>query len=140
MALNPRLSVSHHLQDDLRLKLAAGRYEQYLQLQSSEGFSGGDSWVPLDETVDPGRSWQIVSGLEWEPSGVYRLTAESYYTDLANLVLFDEEAEENREQSTSEEVFKTGGEGYATGLELFAEKRRGKLTGWQGKPPQIRST
>ena len=132
VALNPRLSVSHHLQDDLRLKLAAGRYEQYLQLQSSEGFSGGDSWVPLDETVDPGRSWQIVSGLEWEPSGVYRLTAESYYTDLANLVLFDEEAEENREQSTSEEVFKTGGEGYATGLELFAEKRRGKLTGWLG--------
>jgi UDP-N-acetylglucosamine 1-carboxyvinyltransferase len=32
-------------------------------------------------------------------------------------------------QETSEDVYKTGGEGYATGLELFAEKRQGRLTG-----------
>lgn len=132
LLVNPRFSMSHLLQEGLRVKLGGGSYQQFLQLVSSEGFSGGDIWVPLDETVEPGRSWQIVSGVEWEPSGVYRLSAETYYTDLANLVVLDEEAEENVEQGDSEDVFKTGGRGYATGLELFAEKRGGKLTGWVG--------
>ena len=132
LSLNPRLSLSHLLTENLRLKLAGGSYQQYLQLQSSEGFSGGDSWVPLDDTVEPGRSLQVVSGLEWEPSAVYRITAEAYYTDLANLVVLDEEAEENRERSTSEDIFKTGGEGYASGFELFTEKRGANWTGWLG--------
>ncbi len=130
--VNPRLSISHALQPGLRLKLAGGSYRQYLQLVSTEGFSGGDVWVSLDETVEPGRSWQGVTGLEWEPSTTYRISLESYYTDMANLVVIDQEAEENIEQETSEDIFKTGGEGYATGLELFAEKRRGRLSGWLG--------
>jgi len=120
------------LQDGLRAKLGGGSYQQFLQLVSQEGFSGGDVWVPLDKTVEPGRSWQIVSGIEWEPSGVYRPSAEAYITALANLVVLDEEAEENTQRGNSEDVFKTGGDGYATGLELFAEKRGGKLTGWLG--------
>ncbi len=132
LSLNPRFSLSRVLQEGLRVKLAGGSYRQFLQLVSTEGFGGGDVWVSLDETVDPGRSFQAVSGLEWEPSGTWRVSLESYYTGLANLVLLDEDQEENAEQETSEDIFKTGGKGYATGLELFAEKRRGALTGWLG--------
>lgn len=132
LALNPRVALNRHLRENLSIKIAAGAYSQYLQLISSEGFSGADAWVPLDESVEPGRSWQVVTGLEWEPSSTYRLSAETYYTDLANLVILDEEAEENQEQANSEAIFKTGGTGYATGLELFAEKRLGGLTGWLG--------
>ena len=132
LSLNPRLSLSRVLREGVRVKLAGGSYRQYLQLVSTEGFGGGDVWGSLDETVEPGRSYQAVSGLEWEPSGTWRVSLESYYTDLANLVVLDEDLEENAEQETSEDVFKTGGEGYATGLELFAEKRRGALTGWLG--------
>ena len=132
LSLNPRFSLSRVLQEGWRVKLAGGSYRQYLQLVSSEGFSGGDLWLPLDETVEPGRSYQAVSGLEWEPSNSYRFSVETYYTDLANLVVLDEEQEENDEQETSEDVFKTGGTGYATGVELFAEKRRGRLSGWLG--------
>ena len=132
LALNPRVALNRHLRENLSIKIAAGAYSQYLQLISSEGFSGADAWVPLDESVEPGRSWQVVTGLEWEPSSTYRRSAETYYTDLANLVILDEEAEENQEQANSEAIFKTGGTGYATGLELFAEKRLGGLTGWLG--------
>ena len=94
LALNPRVALNRHLRENLSIKIAAGAYSQYLQLISSEGFSGADAWVPLDESVEPGRSWQVVTGLEWEPSSTYRLSAETYYTDLANLVILDEEAEE----------------------------------------------
>ena len=132
LSLNPRFSLSRVLQEGWRVKLAGGSYQQYLQLVSTEGFGGGDVWVSLDETVEPGRSYQMVSGLEWEPSGTWRVSVESYYTDLANLVVLDEDLEGNAEPETSEDVFKTGGEGYATGLELFAEKRRGRLSGWLG--------
>ena len=132
LSLNPRFSLSRVLQEGWRVKLAGGSYRQYLQLVSSEGFSGGDLWLPLDETVEPGRSYQAVSGLEWEPSNSCRFSVETYYTDLANLVVLDEEQGENDEQETSEDVFKTGGTGYATGVELFAEKRRGRLSGWLG--------
>jgi len=132
LSLNPRFSLSRVLGEGWRVKLAGGSYRQYLQLVSSEGFSGGDLWLPLDETVEPGRSYQGVAGLEWEPSNRYRLSLETYYTDLANLVVLDEEREENYEPETSEDVFKTGGTGYATGVELFAEKRLGRLTGWLG--------
>ena len=131
-ALNPRFAFNRHLRDNLHFKLGGGSYHQYLQLISSEGFSGADAWVPLDESVAPGRSWQGVLGLEWEPSDAYRLSAETYYTDMANLVVLDEEAEESQERANSESIFKTDGTGYATGLELFAEKRLGGLTGWLG--------
>ena len=132
LSLNPRFSLSRVVGEGWRVKLAGGSYRQYLQLVSSEGFSGGDLWLPLDETVEPGRSYQGVAGLEWEPSSRYRLSLETYYTDLDNLVVLDEEREENYEPETSEDVFKTGGTGYATGVELFAEKRGGRLTGWLG--------
>ena len=131
-SLNPRFSLSRVLQEGWRVKLAGGSYRQYLQLVSSEGFSGGDLWLPLDETVEPGRSYQVVSGLEWEPANSYRFSVETYYTDLANLVVLDEEQGETDEQQTSADVFKTGGTGYTTGVELFAEKRRGRLSGWLG--------
>ena len=132
LSLNPRFSLSRVLQEGWRVKLAGGSYRQYLQLVSSEGFSGGDLWLPLDETVEPGRSYQAVAGLEWAPANSYRFSVETYYTDLANLVVLDEEQGENDEQETSEDIFKTGGTGYATGVELFAEKRRGRLSGWLG--------
>jgi len=130
--LMPRFSLSHALRPGLRLKLGGGAYRQYLQLVTTEGFSGGDFWVPLDETVRPGRSWQGVIGAEWEPSSEYRLSLEGYYSDLANLVVLDNEVAANSDGVRSEDLFKTGGTGYATGVELFLEKRTGRARGWLG--------
>ena len=94
--------------------------------------SGGDFWVPLDESVPPSQSWQLVAGLEWEPSKCYRMSTEAYYTDLDNLVVLDNDSVADSDQTRSKNVFKTRGLGYATGLEVFLEKRTGKLRGWLG--------
>ena len=56
---------------------------------------------------------------------------------MANLVVLDEEQGENDEQETSEDVFKTGGTGYATGVELFAEKRRSGVQRLTSEPRPI---
>ena len=93
----PRLSLSQALSDKVRLKAAGGVYRQHLQLITTEAFSGGDFWVPLDDTVEPGRSYQAVTGVEWTPSPRYLLSVDAYYTDLANLVTVDTELPDDNE-------------------------------------------
>ena len=128
----PRLSLSHALSDKVRVKAAAGVYRQHLQLITTEGFSGGDFWVPLDSTVEPGRSYQAVTGVEWTPSQRYQLSVEAYYTDLANLVTVDTEVPDDNEATHSDAVFNSNGTGWASGLEVFLQRRTGALTGWIG--------
>ena len=128
----PRLSLSQALSDKIRVKAAAGIYRQHLQLITTEAFSSGDFWVPLDSTVEPGRSYQAVTGVEWTPSPRYQLSVDAYYTDLANLVTVDTELPDDNEETHSEAVFKSDGTGWARGIEIFLQRRTGALTGWIG--------
>lgn len=128
----PRLSVSRSLSPTVRLKAAGGVYHQFLQLVATEGFSGGDFWVPIDASAEPGRSWQAVLGSEWEPSRQWFLSAEAYYTGLSNLVVLDNAVSADAGGTESNDVFQTGGSGHATGVEVFCERRTGALTGWVG--------
>ena len=130
--VEPRFALSHGLTPTLRLKVGGGSYRQYIQLVTTEAFSGGDFWVPLDQTVEPGRSWQGVTGVEWEPSKRYQFTLEGYYTDFANLVLIDNNVAVGSEGGTSEDAFLSGGTGVAAGVEFFLQRRTGSITGWIG--------
>ncbi len=132
LLLEPRLSVSRALGDKLRLKFGSGVYNQYLQLVTTEGFSAGDLYVPIDASTQPGRSLQAVFGAEYETSPRYRFSAETYYTRLTHLVEFTTKTVADRDNFTARDLFDTGGTGYATGLELFAERRAGRVTGWLG--------
>jgi len=128
----PRLALTHDLAPELRLKLGGGTYRQYLQLVTTEGFSGGDFWLPIDRTATPSRSYQSVAGVEWEPSRLYQFAVEGYYTDMANLVVLDNEVSADSDNTRTADLFKTGGSGYATGVEFFLQRRSGALTGWIG--------
>ena len=128
----PRLALSRALSDKVRVTAAGGVYRQHLQLITTEAFRGGDFWVPLDGTVEPGRSYQAVTGVEWTPSPRYQLSVEAYYTDLANLVVEDTEVAIDNEDTRSDAVFKSGGRGWSGGLEVFWQRRTGALTGWVG--------
>lgn len=130
--LEPRVSFSHRLSGGLRLKAGGGRYHQYLQLITTEGFSGGDFWVPLDGSVSPGQAWHFVIGASWDPAPSYRLSLESYYQRLSNLVVVDNSRAVGSGETRSEDVFITGGRGFATGVEAFVERVSGGLTGWVG--------
>ena len=132
MHFTPRMSLSHALSDKIRVKAAGGMYRQYLQLITTEAFSGGDFWVPLDSSVEPGRSYQGVVGTEWDPSRRYQFSVEAYYTDLANLVVLDNAVAVDSEDTRSDDIFKSGGSGWASGVEVFLQRRTGALTGWVG--------
>jgi hypothetical protein len=128
----PRISASYALPKNVRLKFGGGIYNQYLQLVSTEGISFGDFYVPIDETTRPGRSVQVMLGTEWEPSIQYQFSVEGYYTDLDNLVVLNNNVAGDQTSTATADIFHTGGTGYATGIELFGQRRTGNLTGWLG--------
>jgi hypothetical protein len=128
----PRVSGSFPVSERIRIRLATGVYHQYLQLVTTEGFSGGDFYLPIDDTLEPGFSWQSVAGAEIELSREWRLTVEGYGTRLRNLVLLDNNISADESSTASTTVFKSGGTGWTAGLELFAERRLGPVTGWIG--------
>ncbi len=128
----PRLAVSRRVRSDLRLKLGAGIYNQYLQLVSTEGFSAGDFYLPIDASAVPGRSAQVVLGGEWQAGPRDLISLEVYATDLENLVEFDNRVPADQATLTAEELFVTGGKGYARGVELFVQHKRDRWTGWLG--------
>jgi hypothetical protein len=130
--VEPRISGVRPLSPNMKLKFGAGLYNQYLQLITTEGFSAGDFYVPIDETAPPSHSWQTVLGLEIQPTPEYRLTVEGYYTGLNALVLLDNNTPPERTDLTAADIFITGGRGYQTGVELFVERRIGAITGWVG--------
>lgn len=128
----PRISFRDQIRPDWRIKVGGGLYSQYLQLISTEGFSGSDLWVPLDQSVDPGTSWQVVAGVEHEPSEARSYSLETYYTDLSDLVAIDTRVAADQGSVRSNDIFLTGGTGWAAGLELFLQQRTGPMTGWIG--------
>jgi hypothetical protein len=79
-----------------------------------------------------GRSWQAVAGVDWRwrPSTLFSM--EGYYTGLDNLVALDNSTPANAPVETSDDLFYLGGSGYATGVELFARRDMGAVTGWIG--------
>jgi len=131
-SVEPRLSATLLAGDRLRFKAGGGVYSQHLQLVSTEGFSGADLWVPTDASAKPGRSWQAVGGAEWTLSEKHAVSVESYYTSLRNLVQIDNTRVPDAQGTSTEDLFFTGGTGWASGVEIFAEQKTGPLTGWIG--------
>lgn len=130
--LEPRLSFSHELNPGLRLKLGGGLYHQYLQLVGTEGFSAGDFYLPIDDSAELGRSWQLVLGSDWEATERDQISLETYFTDLDNLLEFDNQAPVDQDVQTADGLFVTDGKGYARGVELFWRHKADNWTGWLG--------
>jgi hypothetical protein len=130
--VEPRFSGVRPLSTEFKLRFGAGLYNQYLQLVTTEGFSAGDFYVPIDATASPSRSWQSVLGIEWQPSREYRVSVEGYFTGLNDLVVLDNNTPPEKTGLTAADIFLTGGDGYQTGAEFFVERRAGTVTGWVG--------
>jgi hypothetical protein len=128
--LEPRLSVEHRVNPELRLQAAYGRYHQYLTLITNEAFSGFDIWLTADDGVSPSFGDQFVLGAKTIPFEGYGLDAEIYYRSMRDLFELDPFVSDPSGLDYPE-LFRIG-EGYAYGAELFFEKQTGRLTGFLG--------
>ncbi len=130
--VEPRLGVAQLVSPTVRLKAAGGVYHQYLQLVATEVVSATDFYVPIDASAPIGRSWQVTAGADWRWRPAVLFSAEAYYTGLDHLVALDNSTPPNGPVATADDIFYLNGDGYATGVELFARRDVGAVTGWVG--------
>jgi len=128
--LQPRFSATYQLNKVSSVKASYSRNVQNLHLLSnSTGSNPTDLWIPSSNNVKPEISDQVSAGYYRNLlNNVYEFSAEVYYKYLQNQIDYKNGAQlVANEKVESQLVF---GQGRAYGLELYAKKKYGKLTGW----------
>ncbi|MDP6125709.1 MAG: TonB-dependent receptor, partial [Candidatus Latescibacteria bacterium] len=124
---SPRLSMTYMLRDDLALRAGWGYFHQAPNFVSLfERFERQIEWN-IFETVTLGTEKAIhyLGGLEWDAGGEYTAKVEGYYKSLDHLVVLTD--------STHNNIPNNSGSGFASGLELFFQKKpsdSSRLSGW----------
>lgn len=137
--LEPRLSVEYQPTDKLRLQAGYGRYYQHLTLQTSEIFSGIDTWLSTGEGVPPSHGDQFVLGVKADLEDVdlvearrlaedLEVSVEVYYRTMRDLFRIDPFFSDIAGQDYRDAfVF---GEGAARGVEVKLEGARERASGF----------
>ena len=127
------LGMNYSLPGGLALKASYAEMMQFVNLLTNEGIGlPTDLWVPSTANIKPQTSQQIAAGLA-KNIGPYEFSVEGYYKTMDNLVSYKEGASFlfSLDNDTWEDKISQGsGESY--GLELFAQRKSGRTTGWIG--------
>ena len=132
LGLEPRLSLAWSLTAASSLKGGVTLSNQYLHLVSnSTSTLPADVWAPSSEVVKHQIGLQYAIGYFRNFAGnSLEGSLEVYYKSMRNQIDYRENYVDNvANDLESEFVF---GRGQAYGMELFLQKRKGKLTGWVG--------
>ena len=134
---DPRFGLKYLLRQDLSLKLAVGRYHQFLTIANAEDESMRivDFWLGLPADQPATYADHAILGLEYLSSEHWLFRMETYYKHFENLItlkqgeLFQEEEDELR-FTPFNEFYDTRANAY--GLELLFKKTAGRIRGWIG--------
>ena len=130
--LEPRTAIRYKINDKTSLKASFAQMYQYVHLLSNSGATlPTDIWYPSNEVVKPQLSRQVAAGVSHLlKENKFLFTAEAYYKQMKNQIDFRDGAQLFvNDNLNGEFVF---GRGWGYGLELYVEKKTGKLTGWIG--------
>jgi hypothetical protein len=128
----PRVSLLYKLPEAASIKLSYTRTIQYLHLATTSAATfPSDLWVPSGQLIQPGMAEQIAGGyFKSFGNGRYEINVEAYYKTMSNQLEFRPGARLLLNQNIEGEMI--FGSGKAYGLELFLQKKTGKLNGWIG--------
>ncbi|WP_263788031.1 TonB-dependent receptor [Salinibacter grassmerensis] len=126
--LSPRLSVEYSLSSSVQLQAAYGRYHQYLTLETSQLFTGFDTWLMADQGVPPSSSDQLAVGLTTEFGNGWQAEIEGYGRTMPGLFREDPFSSGTAGVPYAER-FQTGN-GRAYGLEALLRRKTGDFTGF----------
>ncbi len=138
--LEPRITGSYFLNKVMSVKASFAQMNQYIHLLSNTGVGlPTDLWVPATSKVPSQKSWQAAFGLVTDiPSFASTLTLEGYYKKSRNIIAYREGASfllvdnpDGANEITWENNI-TSGMGSSYGIELMAQRKAGKLSGWIG--------
>ena len=135
--IDPRLQIKHLIDDGKYFNFSIGQYHQFMStIQDDFNPTIIDAWFATDESVKPGSSQQIIIGLENYYSNDIHIQAEAYYKKLNNMLTFVDrqstvnDYEDNFTDYTVIDSLVDLSNGYSYGIEIFAQKKTGKINGW----------
>jgi hypothetical protein len=128
--LQPRLAATYELNAFSSVKASYSRNVQNLHLLSNTtGSNPTDVWIPSSNNVKPEISEQFSTGYYHNTvNNKYEFSIELYYKNLQNQIDYKNGAVLVANQTVESQL--VYGIGRAYGLELYAKKKYGKLTGW----------
>lgn len=128
--LEPRASVRFGLTPTSSVKLGYARTAQYLHLASrTNSPTPLDVWEPSGPYLRPQRADQLALGYAATAGGgAWELSAEAYVKRLTDVVDFVDGVDHVLNPRVESAIVQ--GRGRAAGLELFARRRTGPVTGW----------
>lgn len=131
--VEPRLSTVFRVAPQWSLKASYARMNQYVHQVSDSYISlPTDMWVPVTAAFKPLRSDQVSAGVYYTTSDkAYSFSVEGYYKWLHNLLDYRDGYNFLPSFVGWDRKF-TAGRGDSYGMELFARKEAGKLTGYIG--------
>jgi len=130
--LQPRLSARILLSSSSSIKVSYSRMAQYLHLLTNPSIGmPTDLWVPASVNAPAEYSDQVSMGYFKQFNKGFKLSIETYYKTMYNLIEYKEGSSFFGVSKNWEDKIEIGkGESY--GIEMLIEKKRGKTTGWVG--------
>lgn len=130
-SIQPRLGVRMKLGNGVALKGSFATMRQYINLLTSDGIGlPTDLWLPSTDKIRPQESWQTGLGISKSLDNGYEIAIEGYYKEMKNLIAYKEGQGIFGINDWQERI--TQGKGDSYGVELFVQKKKGKLSGWLG--------
>ncbi len=128
--LEPRFSFRYQLNPSSSIKGSYNRMNQYIHLISNTTASTPiDVWQPSTNNIKPQQGDQVALGYFRNFGGnKYETSAEIYYKWNKNQVEYIDGADIFGNEYLESQLL--SGDGRAYGLELYAKKNAGRLTGW----------
>jgi hypothetical protein len=128
--LEPRFALKYELGNANSIKASYNRMVQNLHLISNTNSPTPlDIWLPSNTYIKPLIANQVGLGyFKNLRNNMFETSAEVYYKDMNNVIDYIDGAELFLKEDIETELL--NGDGYAYGLELFAKKQEGRLTGW----------
>jgi hypothetical protein len=125
---DPRLAFRWQILGDFAVKASYGRYHQYLRLSSIQDFTLFDTWLPTDKSVNASYADHYIISFETRPSDDLALNFDLYYKKLHNI----SEVRNDKLSGTKVNDVFFEGNGEAYGVEVFLQKKVGRIAGWVG--------
>ncbi|HAI84601.1 MAG TPA: hypothetical protein DCL43_13125 [Chitinophagaceae bacterium] len=128
----PRLNLLYRIDSKSSIKASYTKTAQYLHLATTSSATfPSDLWVPSSNKVQPSIAHQFAIGYftNWNDN-TYEFSVEAYYKSMDNQIEIKPGAQLILNQNLEGEMI--FGSGKAYGVELFVQKKKGRLTGWLG--------
>ena len=131
-SLQPRVSLRALVSEDFSIKAGYAYMSQYIHLLSSNAISlPTDLWVPVTGQVVPMNAHQVALGGFYDWKG-FEFSLEGYFKKMNNVMEYKDGSSFFTLDQTDWQDKVVMGDGWSYGIELFAQKNVGKLTGWVG--------